>query len=153
MSKPLILATGATGKTGAQVVDQLLKRGFPVRALARRRDERTSRLEKLGAEVVLGDFLDLQSIRNAIEGVKRVYFCYPPQGDKLLEATTNVAVAAKNAGVEALVNLSQITAREDSQSPLARHHWLSENIFDWSETATTPWNGSLPNLGAMARLA
>ena len=133
MSKPLILATGATGKTGTQVVEQLLERGFPVRALARRRDERTRRLEKLSAEVVLGDFLDLHSIRNAMEGVKRVYFCYPPQGDRLLEATTNVAVAAKDADVEALVNLSQITAREDSQSPLAAHHWLSENIFDWSD--------------------
>jgi len=32
MSKPLILITGATGKTGAPVVEQLLERGYPVRA-------------------------------------------------------------------------------------------------------------------------
>lgn len=133
MSKPLILVTGATGKTGVNVVEQLTQRGFPVRALARSRDDRSQRLERLGAEVVFGDFLDLQSIRSAMKGASRAFFCYPPQGDRLVEATTNVAVAARDEGVEALVNLSQISARQDSQSPLARHHWLSENIFDWAD--------------------
>ncbi len=133
MSKPLILVTGATGKTGVNVVEQLVERGFPVRALARSRDDRTDRLEKLGAEIVLGDFLNLRSIRSAMKGAGRVFFCYPPQGDRLVEATTNVAVSARDEGVEALVNLSQISARQDSESPLARHHWLSENIFDWAD--------------------
>lgn len=133
MSKPLILVTGATGKTGVNVVEQLIERGFPVRALARGHDDRSERLQRLGAEVLLGDFLDLQSIRSAIEGARRAFFCYPPQGDRLVEATTNLAVAARDEGVDALVNLSQITARQDSESPLARHHWLSENIFDWAD--------------------
>ena len=30
------------------------------------------------------------------------------------------------------INMSQISARQDSQSPLACRHWLSENIFDWA---------------------
>ena len=133
MSKPLILVTGATGKTGANVVEQLIERGFPVRALAHRRDGRSQRLEVLGAEVVFGDFLDLRLIRKAMAGVKRAYFCYPPQGDRLVDAGTNFAVAARDAGVETLVNMSQISAREDSESPLARHHWLSESIFDLAD--------------------
>jgi uncharacterized protein YbjT (DUF2867 family) len=66
-------------------------------------------------------------------GVRRAYFCYPPQGDRLVDATTIFAVAARDAGVETLVNMSQISARDDSESPLARHHWLSENIFDWAD--------------------
>ena len=131
--KPRVLVTAATGKTGAPAVEQLLERGFPVRALVRVRDERSQQLEQLGAEVVLGDFHDLESIRNAVRGVKRVYFCYPPQSDRLVEATTIAAVAARDAGVEALVNMSQVSAREESQSPLARHHWLSERIFDWAD--------------------
>ncbi|MGB3049645.1 MAG: NmrA family NAD(P)-binding protein [Polyangiales bacterium] len=132
MSKPKILVTGSTGKTGAAVVEQLLERDYPVKALVRVHDGRSERLEQLGAEVVLGDFLDLRSIRAAVQGVKRVYFVYPPQGHQLVEATAIMAVAARDAGVEAVVNMSQISAREDSQSPLARHHWLSENIFDWA---------------------
>ena len=58
---------------------------------------------------------------------------YPPQGELLVEATTIIAVAARDAGVEALVNMSQISAREDSKSPLARQHWLSERILDWAD--------------------
>ena len=132
MSNPLILVTGATGKTGTPVVQQLIERGFPVRAMVRRLDDRAARLEQLGAEVVVGDFTDLASIRRAMEGVGRVYFCYPPHGDKLVEATAIAAAAAKDAEVTALVNMSQISAREDSESPLARHHWQSEKIFDWA---------------------
>ena len=132
MSKPRILVTGATGKTGTFVVEQLLKREFPVRAFVHRIDERSERLEALGAEILQGDFLDLQSVRSAMRGVKRIYFCYPPQGDRLLEAATNVAVAARDVGVRALVNMSQISARENATSPLARHHWLSEQVLDWA---------------------
>ena len=97
MSDALILVTGATGKTGAPVVQQLIERGFPVRALVRRLDERATRLEQLGAEVVVGDFMELASMRRAMDGVERVYFVYPPQGDKLVEATAIVASAAKDA--------------------------------------------------------
>jgi len=132
-NKPKILVTGAAGKTGAAVVEQMLQRGFPVRASVHRSDERASRLELLGAEVLVGDMLDLKSMRAAMQGVKRVYFVYPPQGELLVEATSIVAVAARDAGVEALVNMSQISAREDSNSPLARQHWLSENILDWAD--------------------
>lgn len=129
----LILVTGAAGKTGAPVVEEMLERGFPVRGLVRRRDARSDRLEALGMQVVVGDLHDLQSMREAMKGVTRVYFVYPPQGELLVEASTIAAVAARDAGVEALVNMSQISAREDSESPLARQHWLSENILDWAD--------------------
>ena len=38
MILPKILVTGATGKTGGAVVTQLLAKGWPVRAIARRRE-------------------------------------------------------------------------------------------------------------------
>ncbi len=86
MTKPLILVTGATGKTGTPVIDQLVERGYPVRAFVHRLADRSSHLSDLGAEVVVGDFHDLASVRGALKGVDRVYFCYPPQGERLLEA-------------------------------------------------------------------
>ncbi len=132
MTKPLILITGATGKTGAPAAQTLIDRGFPVRAFVHRLDDRSERLRRFVADVVVGDFLDLQSVRSAMRDVKRVYFCYPPQGDRLLDAATNVAVAARAAGVEAVVNMSQISAREQARSPLSRHHWLSEQVLDWA---------------------
>ena len=88
MSKPLILVNGATGKTGIHVVPQLLEQGFPVRAIVHSLDERSQRLEELGAEIFLGDLLDLASIRSAMKNVKRAYFCFPTQNELLIEATT-----------------------------------------------------------------
>lgn len=132
MTKPLILVTGATGKTGRPVVEQLLVHEYPVRALVHRVDERSRQLSELGAEVVVGDFHDLPSLRAAMKGIKRAYFCYPTQGDRLLEAAANVAIAARDEGVEALVNMSQIIAREDAKSPLSFQHWQSEHVLDWA---------------------
>ncbi len=43
-------------------------------------------------------------MRVAMQGVKRVYFVYPPQGELLVEATTMAAVAGRDAGVDTLVN-------------------------------------------------
>jgi len=139
MSKPLILVTGAAGKTGSPVAEQLIERGYPVRALVRRLDERSKRLSELEAEVVQGDFLDIPSLEAAMKGVKRVYFCYPPT-DKLLDATINIAIASKREGIEGLVNMSQISARETAQSKLAYHHWQSEQIFDWANIGASHIN-------------
>ena len=139
MSKSIILVTGATGKTGLPVIKQLVERKFLVRAFVHRMDERSERLKALGAEVVAGDFLDLQSVRAAMQEVNRVYFCYPTL-DRLVEATTILAVAARDAGVEGIVNMSQISAREHARSPLARHHWLSERILDWADIGASHIN-------------
>ena len=79
------------------------------------------------------DLLDIGDIRAAMEGVRRAYFVYPPQGELLVEATTIMATAARDAGVETVVNMSQISARERARSPLSRQHWLSEKILDWAD--------------------
>ena len=49
-----LLVTGATGATGGYAVERLLERGHAVRALAHREDDRSKRLQELGAEVVIG---------------------------------------------------------------------------------------------------
>ena len=133
MNEPLILVMGSTGKTGAPVVRLLRERGHRVRAFVRKLDARAGQLAEFGAETVVGDYQDLPSIRDAMKGVRRVYFCYPPQGDRLLQAATNVAIAARDAGVRGLVNMSQISAREPTASPLAYQHWQSEHMFDWAD--------------------
>src|SRR5215510_15643661 len=77
MTQTKFLITGATGATGGDAVRQLLEKQHAVRALAHRPDERSEHLQKLGAEVVFGDFLDCDSVRAALNGVQRAYFCYP----------------------------------------------------------------------------
>ena len=129
-----VLVTGATGDTGRAAVDELLARGHQVRALAHSRDERSERLEGRGAEVVYGDLLDFGRVRTALRGVTRAYFVYPIRPG-ILQATAYFAQAAKEAGVEGVVNMSQKSAREDAASHAATDHWLSERVFDWSGLA------------------
>lgn len=132
MSDLRFLITGATGATGGAAAAQLLEQGRQVRALVHRRDERSENLRKLGAEVVVGDLLDFDAVRDALKGVNRAYFVYPIQPG-LVQATAQFAQAAKEAAVEAIVNMSQVSARGDATSHSARDHWLAERIFDWSD--------------------
>jgi hypothetical protein len=39
-------------------------------------------------------------------------------------------------GTEGVINMSQISAREDSKSHAARDHWIAKRIFDWSGVPT-----------------
>jgi len=128
MSQP-ILVTGATGETGRYTVDRLLARGFAVRALAHRDDERAAQLRAAGAEVVVGDLLEHDDVLRAVDGARAAYFCYPVRPG-LIQATAYFADAALRAGLEVLVNMSQISAREDSKSDAARDHWIAERLFD-----------------------
>jgi uncharacterized protein YbjT (DUF2867 family) len=131
MSNLSFLVTGATGATGGYTVAQLLDRGHHVRALAHRQDDRALQLQKAGAEVVFGDLLSFDDVRSAMSGMRRAYFCFPIRPG-ILQATAYFAQAAKESGIDGIVNMSQISARADSKSNAARDHWLSERLFDWS---------------------
>ena len=135
-SDNLYLITGATGQTGTHTVRLLLQRGQRVRALVHRADDRSQQLADAGAEVISGDLLHYSSVRRALEGVNRAYFTYPIR-DGLLEATASFASAAHEAGVDSVVNMSQISARCDSGSDAARQHWLAERWLDWAPFEVT----------------
>ena len=131
MVQSKVLVTGATGDTGRATVSELLARGHKVRALAHGQDDRSKRLQERGVEVVYGDLLDFGQVRAALSGVQRAYFVYPIRPG-ILQATAYFAQAAKEAGVDGIVNMSQKSAREDAKSHAATDHWLSERVFDWS---------------------
>jgi uncharacterized protein YbjT (DUF2867 family) len=131
-----ILITGATGKTGAFAVSGLLEQGHEVRALVHRDDARAERLAESGAEVVVGDLLDLDAVTAAAKGIDAAYLTYPILPG-LLEATATLLQAAEENGVGAIVNMSQISARREAGSNAARQHWLAERLLDhFSGTVT-----------------
>ncbi|PKK54151.1 hypothetical protein CI102_1330 [Trichoderma harzianum] len=131
-----ILITGATGSTGRTTIKYLLQKGLSVRAFVHKEDDRSRQLEAQGAEVVVGNLLDLRSVRRAFKDVKRAYFVYPVQPG-LIEVTTIFAQAAKEAKAEYIVNMSQIVARSEVPSNASLNHWLSERVFDWAGTPVT----------------
>jgi uncharacterized protein YbjT (DUF2867 family) len=134
-----ILVTGAAGDIGAigrNLTATLLAKGHKVRALVRREDERSEGLRRLGAEVVQGDLTDLNSMHRAIEGCARIYFGMSVS-PAYLEATVNTAAVARHHGVEAFVNMSQMTVTqmsitETTDSPQHKLHWLAEQALAWS---------------------
>jgi uncharacterized protein YbjT (DUF2867 family) len=129
------LITGATGKTGVYTVRHLLDEGHAVRAFVHSKDKRSDALQKEGAEVFVGDLLEHDDIIRAMEGVTGAYLCYPVRPG-YIQATAYFADAARRAGVEVVVEMSQISAREDSKSHAARDHWIAERVLDWSRVPT-----------------
>jgi len=138
MGKP-ILVTGAAGRVGAigrTVTELLLKQGKAVRAMVRSDDARAQALRDKGADVVIGNLLDLDSMHSVIAGCETVYFGMSVSDD-YLAATVNVAAVAKHHGVRAFVNMSQMTlsqmsVTETTASPQHKLHWLSEQALNWS---------------------
>jgi NAD(P)H dehydrogenase (quinone) len=134
-----ILITGAAGQIGAvgrTVTGLLLERGLPVRALVRREDERAAALRAAGAEVVVGDLLEPADVYRVVVGCHRVYFSLSVS-PTYLEASVTMAAVARELGIEALVNMSQMTVSQmniqnTTTSPQQRQHWLSEQSLAWS---------------------
>jgi NAD(P)H dehydrogenase (quinone) len=136
MNEPIYLLTGVTGATGGAAARELRKQGRRVRGLVHKDDARAEALRTLGVETIVGDLLDLDSLRRAMEGVAGAYFVYP-FSDSLIDAAAFTAQAAIEAGVQSLVNMSQKSARREAKSHAARDHWVSERVFDWSGVPTT----------------
>jgi uncharacterized protein YbjT (DUF2867 family) len=138
MTSP-ILITGAAGRVGAvgrSVTELLLQQHKAVRAMVRKEDERAQALRDMGAEVVVGDLLDLDSMHRAIAGCETMYFGMSVS-DTYLAATVTTAAVAKHHGVKAFINMSQMTVSqmsitETTASPQQKLHWLAEQALNWS---------------------
>jgi uncharacterized protein YbjT (DUF2867 family) len=131
-----VLITGATGDTGRAAVKESIALGLTVRAMVHSRDDRSAALEKLGAEVVVGDLHNIDSIRAAMEGIDAAYRVYPVQPG-LIDATVNFAQAAKEASVSGVINLSQRSADRNSKSSSCKETFIAEQVLNWSGLAAT----------------
>lgn len=135
MTKPRILVTGATGKTGAAVASELLQAGYPVRALVHRVDVRSERLTAQGAEVVAADMIDVERLTEALRGVQRAYYC-PPWDPNVLQGAVAFAVAAREARLEHIVALTQWLASPSHPSHMTRQLWLIERVLSMNPAVT-----------------
>ena len=99
-----ILVTGATGNVGRHVVDQLVQRGAPVRALVRNPAKADF---PAGVDVVQGDLLDVDALRGAFDGVSTLFLLNAVVPDEFTQALVALNVA-RDAGVERVVYLSVI---------------------------------------------
>jgi len=128
MLKPRILVTGATGKTGAVVVAELMKAGYPVRAMVHREDDRSARLQAQGAEIAVADMSDVERVADALKDVQRAYYC-PPFEPYMIQGAVAFAIAAQEARLEHIVGLTQWLSSPSHPALMTRQHWLVDRLF------------------------
>lgn len=136
------LVTGATGLLGSHIVEQLVRRSQPVRALVRANSD-TNWLKGRPVELIEGDITDPVSLENACRGVECVYHAAAQVGDwgawkqfvrVTIDGTANMLAAALAAGVKRFVHISSISTYGqvdgnglvlDETAPLGQnvHHW------------------------------
>ncbi|MFQ6048109.1 MAG: NAD-dependent epimerase/dehydratase family protein [Phycisphaerae bacterium] len=136
------LVTGATGLLGSHIVEQLVCRSRPVRALVRPGSD-TRWLRTQPVELVEGDVTDPPSLRSACRGVTCLYHAAAQVGDwgpwrqfvrVTVEGTPNMLPAARAAGAERFIHISSISVYGqvdgeglvlDETAPLGRnvHRW------------------------------
>lgn len=124
-----VLVTGATGTQGSAVVDALLDRSVPVRALVRDTNSSgAAALARKGVEVVQGDMDDPTSLDRAMAGVDGVFSVQmpPAPNDSELEVRQgrNLVEAALRAGVRTFVHTSVARAGgHESFTGWAEQRW------------------------------
>src|SRR5262245_25787008 len=128
MLKPRMLVTGATGKTSNVVTSELLKAGYPVRAMVHREDARSVRLKTIGAEIAVADMSDVERVADSLKDVQRAYFC-PPFDPHMLQGAVAFAAAARDARLEHIVGLTQWLASPSHPSLMTRQLWLADRLF------------------------
>ena len=114
-----VLVTGATGNTGRAIVDELTRRGAPVRAMVRAGADRAKL--PAGIPVAVADFDDPASIAAALDGAERAYLV-TPSSERAEDQQRRFADLAATAGVRHLVVLSQLAADEHSPVRFLRYH-------------------------------
>jgi uncharacterized protein YbjT (DUF2867 family) len=86
-----VLVTGATGNTGSGLVPALRNAGVDVRALVRD-ESKAQPLKDVGAEIVVGDLDQPETIAPAVEGVDKIYLLtwngptQAQQGESVIQA-------------------------------------------------------------------
>ncbi len=112
------LVTGGTGLLGSHIVEQLRRKGLPVRVLCRPGSD-TSFLQSVGASVVEGDITNASSLRHACQDVDTVFHAAARVGDWgpwsefvmiSIDGTQHLLEAAAGAQVRRFIHISSISA-------------------------------------------
>jgi len=123
----MILLTGATGKTGGAVANELINKGVSLRALVRDADKAVA-LQEAGVELVVGDAGDRAVVAKALAGVEKATLILPNSQEQQDMEMQFVDLAVE-AGIKHLVKLSSFEAVAEATSPIpALHYEVEQHI-------------------------
>ena len=116
-----ILVTGAPGRVGSALLERLTATEVEVRALVHD-ESKVQSLRDRGVEIVLGDFLEPETMGPVLEGVSTVFLLTPIHPEQVPQAT-NVIQAAKESGNDPrIVRLSVQQASHEAPARNSRQH-------------------------------
>jgi len=131
-NKDQILITLATGKTGYLTTKNLLQDGYSVKIFVRSKSDKANELQRLGAEVIVGTFDNINDIKRALTGVSTVYYCYPLKRGMVDDVKLFIK-AALASGIKAVVFMGQRIAEfADTGSVLTNNTREAYNLFQES---------------------
>ena len=119
----MILVIGGHSKIGSALIDDLVARGEPVRAMVRSGESADS--FPAGVETVLGDLADRASLDAAMEGADKLFLLCGPTQDEV-EFNQNAIDAAAAAGLSLVVRSSILGADPNSRATFVRDHGISD---------------------------
>lgn len=125
MSDPLILITGASGKTGSAIAQRLRSSGARLR-LARRS------VTTPGAEDVRFDWHDPTTFEAALSDVERIYILAPTGDNAPLRLVAPFIDKALLAGVKRFVLLSSTQLHEGGPAMGQIHAYLRQVASEWA---------------------
>lgn len=133
-----ILLTGATGYVGGRLLPLLLSTGRTVRCLTRR-ETFESDVDGPNLEVAVGNVLDEEALRAALEGVETAYYLIHSMGDNEdfeqtdRRAAENFAAACSAQGVKRIIYLGGLG---DPSDELSKHLRSRHEIGDILRTSS-----------------
>src|ERR671919_2632712 len=127
-----ILATGATGTVGSEVIKQLLSTSTvkSIRAAvhSKNRNDQIRQFASKGVEIVELDYTKPEIIKNALDGVDKLFLQTLPVPE-VIDVCSSIVKEAKKNGVNYIVKLSAMGANSQSGVTILRLHGEEEKII------------------------
>jgi uncharacterized protein YbjT (DUF2867 family) len=124
----MILVTGATGKTGRALVQELVSMGVAVRAVVRDR-AKAADIAAAGAEIAVADLSRAETLASILVGIDKAYLMTAADPQQVM-LHSNFIRAAKQAGVRHIVRHSVRGADPHSPVKLGRWHAISQKELE-----------------------
>jgi uncharacterized protein YbjT (DUF2867 family) len=105
MEKPKTLVTGASGLSGAIIIQEFIKQNLPVRALVRNRQKVKHFEQYPNVDIYEGDMFDAASLKDAFAGIEKVLMI-SSSDSKMVETQRYFIDCVKEAGVPHLIKYS-----------------------------------------------
>lgn len=125
---------GATGQIGSMLVENLVKKSQPVRAVVRN-EFKAQKLKNMGVEVKIADYFDVEALKKAFQGGDSVFLLTPenPESEDFLgqiqTILNNYREAILSSEITKIVGLSSMGAQHESGTGNLMASYLLEHAF------------------------